>query len=784
MRRPLRDPAFALTALLLASLAAPRARGDADPAQSSNYQKDVAPFLAKYCTSCHGGGAPKGGLKLDTFPDAASALKERETWENAQLLVEDQSMPPKGKPQPTAAEREAFIAWAQSALSTVDCTAPPNPGRVTMRRLNRSEYNNTIRDLVGVHFRPAADFPSDDVGYGFDNIGDVLTLPPLLMEKYLAAAAAVMDEAIQTPEAAQTVSNRVVHKDSRGLGTTGDEVAIAVDFPFSGEYDLVVTAWGDQAGDEPAKMGLKLDGQPANPEPIEVKGGRRGAREFSQRIKATRGEHTVAAVFLNDFHDENIPDRRRRDRNLHVDQVAIVGPYNAEPAPPGEIHRRLFAPGEAAPDEESRSRAILADFAGRAFRRPAPLDGIDRYVALARKVRGDGNSPERAVQVALTAVLVSPNFLFRAELDPATPDPTGKDGRGEAISLDDWELASRLSYFLWSSMPDPELFEAAQRGRLRDPAELERQALRMLRDPKADALVENFATQWLTIRRLDTIVFDRKRFPDFDNRLRRDMLEETSRFFAHVMRDDSIGIQDLLDGQYSFLNERLAKHYGIEGVQGDEFRRVELTDGRRGGVVTQGSVLAVTSNPTRTSPVKRGKYILEQILGTPPPPPPPDVPELAEEGEALKGTLRQRMEQHRANPSCASCHARMDGLGFALENFDPVGAWRDKDGPDAIDASGELPDGTKFDGPSELRQVLRKQQDRFRKTFVEKLLTYALGRGLDYDDACVVDAIAGASEAGGDRFGRIVAEIAKSEPFRRKRGDSGDAAGAEHGSVE
>lgn len=778
MRRPLRNSA--LTVLLACcGLGHPRAlAADADPTQAENYRRDVAPFLEKYCTSCHGGEAPKAGLKLDAFPDAASALGEREAWENIQLFVEDQSMPPKGKPQPAPEEREAFVAWAQSALSTVDCTGPVNPGRVTMRRLNRSEYNNTIRDLVGVGFQPAADFPSDDVGYGFDNIGDVLTLPPLLMEKYLAAASAIMDEAIQTPEAAKTVGNRVASKESRALGTTGNAATVAIDFPFAGEYDVVVTAWGDQAGDEPAKMNFKLDGKPVGPEAIEVEAGRRAPREFSQRVKVGRGKHEFSATFLNDFYNEKEEDRRRRDRNLHVEQFAIVGPYDGEPAPPGEIHRRLFAPGEGAPDKAAGARAIIAEFAGRAFRRPAEPDEVGRYLALAERVRSDGNSPERSIQVALTAILVSPNFLFRVELDPQAPADSAKAGTAAAtVPLNDWELASRLSYFLWSSLPDAELSDAARRGELKDPAELERQAKRMLQDSKADALVENFAAQWLTIRRLETINFDRRRFPGFNDRLRRDMLEETSRFFAHVMRDDSVGIMDLLDGQYTFINQRLAEHYGISGVEGDEFRRVELADGRRGGVITQGSVLAVTSNPTRTSPVKRGKYILEQILGTPPPPPPPDVPEL-DDGKRLKGTLRQRMEQHRSNPSCASCHARMDGLGFALENFDPVGAWREEERGNPIDASGELPDGTKFNGAAELRKVLRAQQGRFRETFAEKLLTYALGRGLERDDACVVDAIAAGSEAGGDRFARIVAEIVKSEPFRRKRGEAASAGGA------
>jgi hypothetical protein len=585
------------------------------------FARDAAPLVEKYCLRCHGGPRPKGGIALGRDKDDAAVLRNRATWEKAADNLRSGDMPPPGAKRPSTAELETFNRWLDAVVFKSDCSGPVDPGRVTIRRLNRAEYDNTVRDLLGVTFRPAKDFPADDVGYGFDNIGDVLSLPPLLLEKYLDAAEQVVDKALQKPDFRRTVG------------------------------------------------------------------------------------------------------------------------------------RPLREPGAL--------RNCLRDFAGRAYRRPATEEELNRLVKLHQAARDRGAGPEEALKTALQAVLASPHFLFRIEAD---------DPGGGVRELNDWELATRLSYFLWSSMPDEELFRLCREKALRRPGVLEGQVKRMLKDRRAQALADNFAAQWLQTRNLAGFNPDRKQFPRFNETLRKDMAIETELLFLHVVREDR-PVLDFLDADYSFLNDRLARHYGMD-VRGGRFRKVSLAGGPRGGVLTHASVLAVTSNPTRTSPVKRGKWVLENILGTPPPPPPPDVPELKDGGE-LKGSLRQRMEQHRKNPSCASCHARMDPLGFGLENFDALGAWRDKEGGQAIDASGTLPGGRTFRGPRELRGVLKEKRDQFVRCLAEKLLTYALGRGLGRADRCFIDSIARNAAAGDYKFSRLVVGIVRSDAFCKRGGKGG-----------
>jgi hypothetical protein len=608
-----------LALLVVLVLVVPSARGaNATPLAS---QRDVAPLIGKYCLRCHSAVKPRGGVRLDRDTDDDAVRKNRALWEKAGDNLRAGDMPPAGAKRPTAAEMDVLLRWFDTVVYKVDCTGPRDPGRVTIRRLNRAEYNNTIRDLVGIDFKPAKDFPADDVGYGFDNIGDVLSLPPLLMEKYLAAAEKIINEAWKRPE----VRKRLLPR--------------------------------------PPRRGGMLEN--------------------------------------------------------------------------------------------------LRQFASRAYRRPATDDEVRRLMRLVRLAREQGDAPEVGAKLALQAVLVSPHFLFRVERDPP--------GKEDLISQ--FELATRLSYFLWSSMPDDHLFRLAREGKLRESAVLQAQVKRMLADHKARALAENFARQWLNLRTLDTFNPDPKRFPAFTPALRQDMLRETEMFFLHVVRQDR-GVLDFLDADYTFVNGRLARHYGLKGVTGASFRQVSLAGTPRGGVLTHGSVLAVTSNPTRTSPVKRGKWVLENILGTPPPPPAPDAGEL-KEGE-LKGTLRQQMEQHRRNPSCANCHARMDPLGFGLENFDAVGAWRTHDGKHPIDASGVLPDGSKFDGPRQLRKVLLAKKEQFVRCLAEKLLTYALGRGAQRSDRCFIEEIAKSTAKQDHRFSTLVLEIVKSDPFQKRRGKGGN----------
>lgn len=613
------------------------------PATSSQFfGSTVRPFLKRYCLDCHTGADGEGSVQLDKYAKSPAVVEDRRTWEKVLVMLRGRRMPPDGNPRPTAGEYDAVTAWLQGVFRESDRAGPPDPGRVTIRRLNRAEYANTVRDFLGIDFNPTAEFPSDDVGYGFDNIGDVLTLPPLLMEKYLAAAEQIAAKAI------------VEHKP------------------------------GGKPADYP------------------------------------------------------------------------------------QAHRRIFfvAPGEKlSPD--SAAEQILRRLVKRAYRRPVGDQELARLVKLAAAARAQGDRFEAGVRLALEAILVSPHFLFRVELDPVPKDA------GPIRALNDHELASRLSYFLWSSMPDDELFNRAARGKLREG--LDHQVRRMLGDAKSKALVENFAGQWLQLRNLDLASPDKSRFPAFDDGLRRAMRTESEMFFAAILREDR-SVLELLDADFTFVNARLARHYGLKGVEGDQFRRVSLPAGgqeavrARGGVLTQAAVLTVTSNPTRTSPVKRGKWVLENILGTPPPDPPPNVPMLRDDAKAVAGgTLRQRMEQHRKDTNCAVCHKEMDALGFALENFDAVGAWRTKDGNFPIDAAAQLSDGRSFSGPRELKAVLRGSKDQFVRCLTKKLLTYAIGRGVEPYDTPAVDRIVHAAEAGGYKFSALVLGIVHSDPFQKRR---------------
>jgi cytochrome c553 len=587
--------------------------------KTPTFERDVAPLLKTYCVRCHGNAKAKGKVNLEKDKTDDAVRKNLKVWEKVGDNLRSDDMPPAGEKKPTAAEMEILNKWLDAVVYKADCTKPQDPGRVTIRRLNRAEYNNTIRDLVGIDFKPAKDFPSDDVGYGFDNVGDVLSLSPILMEKYLAAAEKIIDEAFKKPDV-----------------------------------------------------------------------------------------------------------------------------------------RKKLLPRQQAKDNKTATYDNFKDFATRAYRRPATDDEVKRLLRFVQLAREQGDSPEVGIKLALQAVLISPHFLFRIEKDPEKDDFIGQ-----------YELATRLSYFLWSSTPDDELFKLAKEGKLRDDKTLEAQIKRMLKDNKARALAENFGGQWLNVRSLSSFSPDPKKFPTWNASLRQAMLRETELFFHHVMTEDK-SVLDFIDSDYTFVNAQLAKHYGLKDVKGEHFQKVSLKGTPRGGVLTQASVLAVTSNPTRTSPVKRGKWILENILGTPPPPPAPDAGELNE--AAVKGgTLRQQMEAHRKNPACANCHARMDPLGFGFENFDAVGAWRDKDGKADVDPSGVLPDGATFKGPAELRKVLLKKKDLFVRCLADKLLTYATGRGTERSDRCFVEKIASQTAKNDYKFTSLVLEVVRSDAFQKRR---------------
>ncbi len=740
----------------------------------------ISPFLTRYCTACHSGPKPKADLDFGSFPDEASLLRNRKLWARVKDYVEQGDMPPEDKPQPSQDEADKFVAWIDSALSKVDCTSQTDPGRITIRRLNRAEYNNTIRDLVGVDFQPAEDFPSDDVGFGFDNIGDVLTLPPLLFEKYLEAAETIVSKAIVVPsQSKEPIKLLEVESLPKGAGgepysdfarilASSGTILARHDFPGDGEYVLRARAFGQQAGDEPVQMAFVLDGKTLDT--LTVKAVETEPGLYEQRVELKAGRHVFGVSFLNDYYNEKAVNPEDRDRNLVVDYFEVQGRPVAVVASLPESHRRILFKTPGKDNKAEVTRDVLERFATRAYRRPVSPGDVGRLMKFVDLAEQNGDSFERGIQLAVEAVLVSPQFLFRVELGRR---PQGANNRAggqkppEAIPISEFELASRLSYFLWSSMPDEELSSLARAEKLGVGDNLEKQVLRMLSDPKAQALVENFADQWLQIRNMKTVNPDRERFPTFDDDLRGAMIRETEMFFGAIIHEDR-SVLDLIDADFTFVNERLAKHYGITGVTGDGFRRIALEDGQRGGILTQASVLTVTSNPTRTSPVKRGKWILEQILGTPPPPPPADVPELDAQAK-LSGSLRQRMEQHRANPSCASCHARMDPLGFGFENFDAIGAWRTADSGSPVDSSGVLPSGQTFRGPKELKVILKARDKEFTRCLSEKLLTYALGRGVEYLDTCALDKIVDGTAKDGFRFSRLVLEIVKSDPFQKRK---------------
>lgn len=660
-------------------------------------------------------------------------------------------------------------------------------GSMRLRRLSRAEYNNTVRDLCGVDIHPADNFPNDDVGYGFDNISSVLSLSPLLLEKYLAAAEQIAHAAFQSPDdllppvrfpSAQLI---YLHKSERQNSFAGDhaslyatdsEVGVDYYFPQTRHYALRALAWQDRAGNEAARMQFKLDGKPLST--VDVPNEALDLRPYEIRVPVSAGMHRFSAVFVNDFFDGTDPDNRQktnRDRNLNVEALEIIGPLQGAGAQ-SVLIKQLDAGEPDGAHQIPVARRFLADFARRAYRRPVNKEEVEsllRYVCLALQ---RGETFHKGIEYAVTATLCSPNFLFRVEraspvsavTSPTSVRPAG--GRIAHSFVDDYGLASRLSYFLWSSMPDEELFGLAARSRLRDPRTLAIQARRMLRDPRAAALSENFAGQWLQLRTLATVSPDPVRFPDFNEELRNAMRKETELFFRSIVAEDS-SVLAYLNAPFTFLNEPLAKHYGIPGVEGKTFRRVRLTGDQRGGLLSQASLLTITSNPTRTSPTRRGRWVVENLLGTPLPPALPNVPPLPDDKKApLTGTLRQRMEQHRADPACAGCHAQMDPIGFGLENYDAVGRWRNRDGDLPIDASGILPDGSKFVGPAQLKKVLLRQKTEFVHCLCQKLLTYALGRGMESDDQKAIDAIVRKSATDGYKFSALITAIVESELFR------------------
>ena len=748
-------------------------------------------LLDRYCVTCHNARLDTAGLRLDQI-DVANVSDGAAVWEKVVRKLRTGTMPPSTRPQPPAAERHAFVSWLETSLDQA-AAAKPNPGRTeTLRRLTRTEYQNAVRDLLVLDIDTTTLLPADEAGFGFDNV-NVGDLSPALLDRYISAAQKISRLVVGSTQA--TLQSDVLrvpadttqedHVSGLPIGTRGG-MSSAYTFAQDGEYDLQIRLARNRTGNIGGLRGqaqhtvqLLLDRRPVATFTVERPEG--GDDAFADahlqiRLPVTAGAHEVGATFLKNasslLETERQPLLAHYNEQRHprltpaIYQVSITGPYAPQGADDTPSRRRLFVcvpPGNSTPDEEAAcAEEILSVLMRRAYRRSISAADVEGPMAFYREARADGDF-DAGVGHALTAVLVNPEFLFRVELDP-------DQGRsGDAYRIRDLELASRLSFFLWSSIPDDELLDTAIRGELSRPDELERQARRMLADPRSHNLASNFAGQWLLLRNLGAVSPNPRLYPDFDDNLRQAFRQETELFFDSVLRDDR-SVLDMLTADYTFLNERLAKHYGIPGVYGSRFRRVTLgEDSHRGGLLRHGSILSVTSYATRTSPVIRGKWVLDNILGAPSPPPPANVPVLEENSVRAGLPMRERLSEHRNNPVCASCHSTIDPVGFALENFDAVGRWRDHAGDTgAVDASGGLPGVGEFDGVDGLEAALLRRPELFAGRVTEKLLTFALGRGVEYYDAPAIREILRQTAPEGYRFSSLILGIIKSVPFQMR----------------
>lgn len=760
-----------IAAAVLAFAASCAVKAQAAPDKAPHLLEDT---VNDYCLDCHADALKTAGISLQHV-NSANVGSQAELLEKVLHKLRAGEMPPAGNPGPDAAQRANLVKWLESELDRASA-AHPNPGAPAIHRLNKAEYSNTVRDLLGLDLDNSAGLPADDSGYGFDNIGAVLTVSPLHMEKYLTNARRIAKLAVGTLKPGNAVEKfpaKVPQNDSLDALPVNERGEILVNryFPFDAEYSILIRVRGNPAPALPApKLDVRVDGKRLKliDAAFDTAEANQGTRNFTMRIPLTAGPHTIGAGFLSESAKLELGGGRAGDaptsaNTVSVEYVTIGGPFN--PTGPGDTESRkiIFTcrpkPGEP---EEACARQILASLSRRAYRRPVSAADTDPLMKLFASGRADGGSFDSGIEMALTGILISPEFLFRAETPPAG------QAKGAAYHLPDLDLASRLSFFLWSSIPDDQLLSLAERGKLHDSQILAQQVRRMLADPKSKALVENFAGQWLRLRNVSDWRPDPEKFKEVDDAMRTAFERETELFFQNIVSEDR-SVLEFIDADYTFLNERLARYYGISGVRGSYFRRVALKSEARGGILTQASILMVTSYPTRTSPVLRGKWILESILNAPPPPPPPNVPPLADAANTSATSLRETLQKHRADPGCASCHARLDPLGFSLENFDAAGKYRASEEGAAIDASGSLPDGTEIDGVAGLKKLLLSRKDEFVEGLASQLLTYALGRGLEYYDQPVVREIRRQTEKNDYQFSSLILAIVNSVPFEVRR---------------
>ena len=777
-------------------------------------------FVKKNCVGCHNASVTSGGVDFSSLAKPGTFVQNREIWEHALAKLKAGEMPPPGAPKPPAADVSAATQFLEATFKQQDSSIRADVGRVGARRLNKAEYNNTVRDLLGVDIEPAADFPADQAAYGFDNISDALNISSVLMEKYADAAERSVRTAIFGPDKLKPAmthypfpvrlnKTRGVKEDLSNIGAY-DETGLSLlsashtmhRFPVDGTYSFRIVLNGHRPNQSmPAQIAFWIDGkqvQHFDEDATDLEG-----QVLELRTHVTAGEHLLSCSYLKQYHglppdyhgpdpstrppvalitstrgklsEKDIETLRKYGTKIKTDSIEtridnrfesldVGGPFEQTLGPSAQSTKLIFVCGHTAGKHNaSCPRKIVSSFAERAFRRPLEPKEVEPYLALYALARKHGDPFNEGIAAALEGVMVSPGFLYRVERDERA------DASGNPVPVNDYELASRLSYFLWSSMPDAELFRIAREHKLHQPEVLEAQVHRMLADRKADALVENFAGEWLQFRNIDVVHPDQAKFLDFDEGLRHSMRRETELFIGSIIHNDA-SVLDILNANYTYMDERLARFYGVPGVRGPEFRRVDMTDTQRGGgVLAQASILTISSYATRTSPVLRGKWILENILNDPPPPPPPSVPALDDSKVGESASLRQQMEAHRANAVCASCHAKMDPLGFGLENLNAIGEWRDKDGKFPVDASGSLPGGKSFSGPKELKALLMQDRDKFADAITEKMMIYALGRGLERYDRPALKSIEANLASHDYRFSQLVLGIVESLPFEMKR---------------
>ena len=780
-----------VSALLMVGCLAATFASDAQSAPSSSSREHIEKenfkqFVESNCLDCHGSDTKTVGLALDDLI-GADVEKNQEEWERVVRKLSTRQMPPPESARPKEKEYDAAVAWLAATLDAVAATHV-NAGRTeTFRRLNRSEYQNAIRDLLGIEIDVASLLPPDESSNGFDNI-TVTDLSPTQLNAYLAAAQQISRLAIgRTPRKPREDVFRIrpditqdVHVEGLPMGTRGGAL-IAYYFPLDGEYEIQIRLMRDRNEEveslkERHDLEVLLDRarvkQFTVKPPENATGHQSVDADLKTRIQTTAGPHHVGVAFL--AKSAALQETIRQPLNVHfnfyrhprigpaVYQISIRGPFNSSSVGDTPSRRRIFSSHPTGvSDEEQCAKRILANLMRRAYRRPIDEPDFRRPMELYRAARRDGDF-ESGIEMALSAVLVNPQFLFHIERDPSNV------AAGTAYKLGDVELASRLSFFLWSSIPDEELLDLATSGQLSRPEMLEKQVRRMLADPRSRSLVTNFGGQWLYLRNLESVSPDMRLFPDFDDNLRQGMRQETELFFESIVREDR-SVLDFLKADYTYLNERLARHYGFRHVYGSHFRRVSLDEGsQRGGLLRQGSILAVTSYANRTSPVIRGQWVLKNLVGAPPPPPPADVPPLKDNTVLSTLSVRERLQQHRANEACASCHNSIDPVGFALENFDAVGRWRESESGKPVDASGGFLDGSNFIGTSGLEQAILNRPELFVRTLTEKLMTFAVGRGVEFYDAPAVRKIVAGARDNEYRFSELIHGIVQSTPFRMR----------------